>query len=318
MTTPESFLFVSHVSEDRSAAMEIVVELERRGLRCWIAPRDVQPGKPFDDEIADAIDGSLAMLLIFSERCNDSEYIRREVTVAGESQKLIIPFRIENAPPRRGLRVRLSDLHWIDGFVSREHAIEELYKTFRPTEFSLESYGRTRDEPSPDVTNRDVPEVAAKAIDDGERELAAKGGRSNTEARRLRKVADAAGPAHGNAHSQAVPPIDHPRKLRFSWLAIAAFLAAIIILAGIGFRLTENTQQPATTLRSSGELYGGEAVRVGDVASVDIIDAVDFGGAGERMQVSTAPGYDGIIRRFEVQARESRKVMGCIFASQLK
>lgn len=69
MTTPEIFLFVSHVSEDRAAAMEIVEELERRGLRCWIAPRDVTPGRPFDDEIAAAIDSSRAMLLIFSERC---------------------------------------------------------------------------------------------------------------------------------------------------------------------------------------------------------------------------------------------------------
>jgi hypothetical protein len=133
VTSPQRCLFVSHVSEDRSAALEIVAELERRGLHCWIAPRDVRPGRPYDDEIADAIDNSLAMLLVFSERCNESEYIRREVTVAGESQKVIIPFRIEDAPPRRGLRVRLSDLHWIDGFVSRDQAIEELYRTFNPT-----------------------------------------------------------------------------------------------------------------------------------------------------------------------------------------
>jgi TIR domain len=132
MTMPELFLFVSHVSEDRTAAMAIVEELERRGVGCWIAPRNVRPGKPFDDEIADAIDASRAMLLIFSERCNESEYIRREVTVAGESQKVIIPFRIENAQPKRGLRVRLSDLHWIDGFASREQAIDELLRTFHP------------------------------------------------------------------------------------------------------------------------------------------------------------------------------------------
>jgi hypothetical protein len=66
------------------------------------------------------------MLLVFSDLCNESEYIRREVTVAGESHKIIIPFRIEDAQPRRGLRVRLSDLHWIDGFAARERAIDEL------------------------------------------------------------------------------------------------------------------------------------------------------------------------------------------------
>ena len=104
--------------------MEIVAALERRNIRCWIAPRDVQPGRPFDDEISAAIDGCCAMLLVFSDRCNESEYIRREVTVAGESQKLVIPFRIENAQPKHGLRVRLADLHWIDGFIAREQAVE--------------------------------------------------------------------------------------------------------------------------------------------------------------------------------------------------
>ncbi len=125
-------LFVSHVSEDRAAALELVSELERRGVRCWIAPRDVAAGSPFDDEIEAAIQASRAMLLIFSERCNESEYIRREVTVAGESHKVIIPFRIEDAQPKRGLRVRLADLHWIDAFVERERAIDDVVRTVRP------------------------------------------------------------------------------------------------------------------------------------------------------------------------------------------
>src|ERR1700687_4147 len=132
MADSEPFLFISHVSEDRMAAMDIVSELERRGIPCWIAPRNIAPGHPFDDEIASALERCRAMLLIFSDLCNESEYIRREVTVAGESRKTIIPFRIEDAQPRKGLRVRLSVLHWIAAFVSRERAIDELVKSFVP------------------------------------------------------------------------------------------------------------------------------------------------------------------------------------------
>jgi hypothetical protein len=98
-------------------------------VRCWIAPRNVQPGKPFDDDIADAIESCRAMLLIFSSQCNESEYIRREITVAGNSNKLIIPFRIENVEPKRGLSVRLANLHWIDAFVARERAIDEVIRS---------------------------------------------------------------------------------------------------------------------------------------------------------------------------------------------
>jgi uncharacterized protein with WD repeat len=151
LTGSDLILFVSHVSEDRAAATEIVDELERRGVRCWIAPRDVRPGRPFDDEIAAAIDASRAMLLIFSERCNESEYIRREVTVAGESQKIIIPFRIEDAQPRRGLRVRLSDLHWIDGFVSRERAIDELAEKLGASDLENELDARRERERRPPI-----------------------------------------------------------------------------------------------------------------------------------------------------------------------
>jgi hypothetical protein len=133
MESDDFFLFVSHVTEDRIAASQIVDELERRGVRCWIAPRDVRPGGTFDDDIADAIEACRAMLLIFSSRCNESEYIRREITVAGNMNKIIVPFRIEDVEPKRGLSVRLANLHWIDAFVARERAIDEVVRSVQPS-----------------------------------------------------------------------------------------------------------------------------------------------------------------------------------------
>lgn len=125
----QPFLFISHVSEDRGHAAELVCELEQRGVPCWIAPRDVKPGEPYDDQIAQAIDDCTAVLLIFSEHCNTSDYIRREITVAGEARKLVLPFRIEDVQPKRGLRIRLADLHWIDGFIARENAIQTVVRS---------------------------------------------------------------------------------------------------------------------------------------------------------------------------------------------
>ena len=125
---PKHHLFVSHVTEDRVAAMEIVDALERRGVKCWITPRDVRPGR-FDDQISDAIDHCSALLLIFSDRCNESDYIYREVTVAGEARKPVLPLRIEDCVPRRGLRLRLMDIHWIDAFAARQEAIETIIRT---------------------------------------------------------------------------------------------------------------------------------------------------------------------------------------------
>ena len=125
-------LFIGHASEDRGIAEEIVGELERRGIRCWIASRDAHSGPNAANDAADAIAASRAVLLVFSEHCNEHDHIRREIALAAERRKPIILFRIEDAPLRRSLGARLSKLHRIDAFPSWERAIRELVRIADP------------------------------------------------------------------------------------------------------------------------------------------------------------------------------------------
>ena len=48
-------LFISHANDDQAIALEVCALLERQGIRCWIAPRDVAPGAVWDEAIVDAI-----------------------------------------------------------------------------------------------------------------------------------------------------------------------------------------------------------------------------------------------------------------------
>ena len=119
-------LFVSHASENYERALQIVQQIEKQGIHCWITPRNLAGGMAYDDEIALAISNSEAVIVIFSSLCNQSDYVRREVTFAGEKKKRIIPFRIEkDAMPEKRFGVRLFDLHWIDGYGAGTHAINE-------------------------------------------------------------------------------------------------------------------------------------------------------------------------------------------------
>ncbi|HUI34339.1 MAG TPA: toll/interleukin-1 receptor domain-containing protein [Stellaceae bacterium] len=206
MAASDLFLFVSHVAEDRAAALEVVDEIERRGVKCWIAPRDVHPGRPFDDEIVDAIEGSRAMLLIFSEHCNDSDYIRREITVAGESHKLIIPFRIEDVTPRRGLRVRLSDLHWIDAFVSRERAVDQVVHEVDP-DGALErerEHQRQEDERRQREEEERRAEVALRAEEDKRARQADAAGRAEAALRQPEASHEAGSRRHAEEEAARV------------------------------------------------------------------------------------------------------------------
>jgi hypothetical protein len=60
-------VFVSYASQDVAVADAIVATLEKNGLECWIAPRDVTPGSQYADEIVGAINDARVLVLVLSQ-----------------------------------------------------------------------------------------------------------------------------------------------------------------------------------------------------------------------------------------------------------
>jgi TIR domain len=109
-------VFISYSQPDHDCAMELVARMEREGIRCWIAPRDIAPSADWAAEIIDAISAASLMILIFSASSNDSAQVRREVERAVHKQLSILPFRLENVLPSKSLEYFLSSQHWMDAF----------------------------------------------------------------------------------------------------------------------------------------------------------------------------------------------------------
>src|SRR5438105_844375 len=107
-------VFISHSSQDKTVADAVCAALEITTIRCWIAPRDVQPGRSFAGEITRAIQRSKVMVLIFSAHSNTSEQVLREVQLAANSHLHILQFRIEDVIPNDDLEYYLSTPHWLD------------------------------------------------------------------------------------------------------------------------------------------------------------------------------------------------------------
>src|SRR5437763_929601 len=107
-------VFISHSSQDKPIADAACAALESVAIRCWIAPRDVQPGRTFAGEINRAIQRSKVMVLIFSGHSNQSEQVLREVQLASNSHLHIVQFRIEDVIPNDDLEYYLSAPHWLD------------------------------------------------------------------------------------------------------------------------------------------------------------------------------------------------------------
>src|ERR1041384_8650539 len=111
-------VFISHSAQDKAVADAACAALESAGVRCWIAPRDVQPGHSFAGEGTRAIQQSKAMVLIFSANSNNSQQVLREVQLPVSSHLHIVQFRIEDVRPNDDLTYFLSTPHWLDAMTA--------------------------------------------------------------------------------------------------------------------------------------------------------------------------------------------------------
>ena len=108
-------VFISYSSQNIAEAQKIVGELEHAGLRCWIAPRDVPPGKPFGGAINRAIIDTAVFLLLVTEQSNASSQVLNEVGIASHHKKLILPFFLQSVDLSDDFAYYLTALHWLNG-----------------------------------------------------------------------------------------------------------------------------------------------------------------------------------------------------------
>jgi hypothetical protein len=109
-------VFISYSSKDKPAADAACAVLESKGIRCWIAPRDIVPGADWGESIFDALTQSRAFVLVFSSHANSSPQIKREVERAVNHGLPVIPLRIEDVAPIKSLEYFISSPHWLDAF----------------------------------------------------------------------------------------------------------------------------------------------------------------------------------------------------------
>jgi hypothetical protein len=109
-------VFICHSSRDKLIADAACAHLERKGIRCWIAPRDILPGVDYAEGIVDGIAQVKVFLLVFSSAANASGQVKREVERAVHRGIPIIPLRIEEVQPSKTLEYFISSSHWLDAY----------------------------------------------------------------------------------------------------------------------------------------------------------------------------------------------------------
>jgi tetratricopeptide (TPR) repeat protein len=119
-------VFVSYATADRKQALLVCKALERRGTTCWIASRDVAPGENYQESIVRALRGARAMVLVFSDAANNSDEIKKELSLASRYHVPVVALRIADVEPNDAFAYELSTRQWIDAFDGWDRSIELL------------------------------------------------------------------------------------------------------------------------------------------------------------------------------------------------
>ena len=89
-------VFISYTTPDFDATKAIVDYLEGHGVDCFLAPRDVTPGRPYASSLMEAIDNARVIVLVCSAAINASEHVLNEVEMIVQKKKPLVPFFIED------------------------------------------------------------------------------------------------------------------------------------------------------------------------------------------------------------------------------
>ncbi|QLC25835.1 toll/interleukin-1 receptor domain-containing protein [Parasphingopyxis algicola] len=127
---PRPVAFISHHSSQEQTARHLKTILERNGVEGWMAPDDIEPGVVFDKAIVDQVRRSDMVVLLFCAKSDQSDHVRRELTLAVDNKKLIYPVRLEDIDAE-GLAYWLSGYQWIDWIDRRDATIQRLIDTIK-------------------------------------------------------------------------------------------------------------------------------------------------------------------------------------------
>jgi TIR domain-containing protein len=122
----DRLVFVSCSPADADSAMAVCSELESRNLRCWIAPRDIDPADNHRDAVAEAIRHAKVMLLVFSTGRKGSGDMTNELALASQYALAIVPICVDDVVLHGAPANAPAAYSWIALFRSSPSAIDRL------------------------------------------------------------------------------------------------------------------------------------------------------------------------------------------------
>jgi hypothetical protein len=118
-------VFISYRRSDRPCAEMLEKSLSRLGVSAWYDGM-IGPGADWRANIVENIKLARVLVILFSEEANESTELVKELSVADESQTLIVPVRVEDVAPRGTYEYELAARNWFDAFENPPAQLDEV------------------------------------------------------------------------------------------------------------------------------------------------------------------------------------------------
>ncbi|MDP4200022.1 MAG: TIR domain-containing protein [Bacteroidota bacterium] len=105
-----SDIFISYSRRDSMHALGLAERLRAEGYSIWMDQTGISGAEKWSAEIVDALEAAHTVILLVSNDSNSSVNVHREISIASEHDKKILPVDIESIPLSRELKYPLAGL----------------------------------------------------------------------------------------------------------------------------------------------------------------------------------------------------------------
>ena len=115
-------VFISYASNDRDRILDLVDRLDAAGVSVWIDQMSIEGATMWSQEIVAAIRNCKVLILAISENSADSENVVKEVALASEGRKRILPVYLESAEIPESMAYQLAGIQRVEFFEGDEES----------------------------------------------------------------------------------------------------------------------------------------------------------------------------------------------------
>ena len=132
-------VFISYGSADRKQIQDLVSRLRQAGITVWIDEAGIEGAAMWSEEIVGAIDNCKVLILTISPNSTKSKNVVRELALASEGEKTILPIFLEPTDIPESMKYQLAGIQRVEYFTgNEEQAIDSVLRALSRLGISTE------------------------------------------------------------------------------------------------------------------------------------------------------------------------------------